>query len=186
MYRRYERTRCPMCRRRWKKNSTKETEDQATGRSRGSFSTKIHLACDAKGFPLHFKITLGQANQNTSLINLLNGKDEQVTDSDGQAIAWPIGITDDKRYRVEWIDEMLTEMGITPVIPSKENEDRNAHLVKFDKEKYRQRNIVERLTRWLKECRRVLSRYEKTVISFLGIVNIAIIKRYLKIAISCL
>jgi hypothetical protein len=61
---------------------------------------------------------------------------------------------------------MLIEMGIIPVIPSKENEDRSARLVNFDKEKYRQRNIFERLIGWLKECRRVFSRYEKTAINF--------------------
>jgi transposase len=77
---------------------------------------------------------------------------------------------------------MLTDMGITPVIPSKENEDRSTRMIDFDKEKYRRRNIVERLIGWLKECRRVFSRYEKTAINFRGIINIAIIQRYLKIA----
>jgi transposase len=173
-----------MCRRRWKKSDPKEPEDHALGRSRGGFSTKIHLACDANGLPLHFEITPGQGHENTSLIDLLNGTDEQVTGSDGQAIAWPIGIAGDKGYRAGWIDEMLIEMGIIPVIPSKENEDRSARLVDFDKEKYRQRNIVERLIGWLKECRRVYSRYEKTAINFRGIINMAIIQRYLKIATS--
>jgi hypothetical protein len=77
---------------------------------------------------------------------------------------------------------MLAEMGITPVIPSKENEDRSARLVDFDKEKYRQRYIVERLVGCFKECRWVFSRYGKTAFSSKGIVNIAIIQRYLKIA----
>jgi transposase len=54
----------------------------------------------------------------------------------------------------------------------------------FEKEKYRRRNIVERLIGWLKECRRVFSRYEKTAINFRGIINIAIIQWYLKIATS--
>lgn len=115
---------------------------------------------------------------------MLNGTDAEVTDSDGDAIAWPIAIAGDKGYRAEWIDEMLTEMGIKPVIPSKENEDRTTRIVEFDKEKYRQRNIVERLIGWLKECRRVFSRYEKTAINFCGIINMAIIQRYLKIATS--
>ena len=67
-------------------------------------------------------------------------------------------------------------MEITPVIPSKENENRDARLVEFDKEKYRQRNIVERLIRWLKECRRVFSRYEKTAINYRGIIKMAIVQ----------
>jgi hypothetical protein len=45
----------------------------------------------------------------------------------------------------------LLELGVEPVIPSKENEDRDARPVAFDKEAYRRRNIVERLIGWLKE-----------------------------------
>jgi hypothetical protein len=39
------------------KSDPKEPEDHALGRSRCGFSTKIHLACDANGLPLHFEIT---------------------------------------------------------------------------------------------------------------------------------
>lgn len=134
--------------------------------------------------PLHFEITPGQAHENTSLIELLNGTDAEVTTSSGQAVAWPLAIAGDKGYRANWIDEMLTGMEITPVIPSKSNEDRDARNVEFDHEKYRQRNIVERLIGWLKECRRVFSRFEKTAINFRGMIKIAIIQRYLKITTS--
>ncbi len=167
-----------------KKSDPKEPEDHALGKSRGGFSTKIHLICDANGLPLHFEITAGQAHENTSLVDLLNGTDAELVDSRGKAVAWPIAIAGDKGYRANWIDEMLTEMEITPVIPSKENENRDARLVEFDKEKYRQRNIVERLIGWLKECRRVFSRYEKTAINYRGIIKMAIVQRYLRIATS--
>jgi hypothetical protein len=53
---------------------------------------------------------------------------------------------------------MLLEMGITPVIPSKKNEDRSTRAVKFDKELYHQRNNVERVIGWLKECLCVFAR----------------------------
>jgi len=121
-------------------------------------------------------------HENTSLVDLLNGTDAELIDSKGKNIAWPIAIAGDKGYRANWIDEMLTDMEITPVIPSKENENRDARLVEFDKEKYRQRNIVERLIGWLKECRRVFSRYEKTAINYRGIIKMAIVQRYLRIA----
>lgn len=132
--------------------------------------------------PLNFNITPGQAHENTSLIDLLNQTDAEVTDTEGNPIAWPVAIAGDKGYRANWIDEMLTDMEITPVIPSKENEDRDNRLVEFDKKKYRQRNIVERLIGWLKECRRVFSRYEKTAINYCGIIKMAIVQRYLRIA----
>lgn len=76
---------------------------------------------------------------------------------------------------------MFLDMGITPVIPSKENQDRDARAVNFDKDLYRQRNIVERLIGWLKECRCVFARYEKTAINFCGMIKMAFVERYLRI-----
>jgi hypothetical protein len=38
-------------------------EKQAFGRSRGGFSTKIHLRTNAKGNPLAFKVTSGEAHE---------------------------------------------------------------------------------------------------------------------------
>lgn len=144
------------------------------------------MICDAHGLPLNFEITPGQAHENTSLVDLLNGTDVAVTDSSGNPIAWPAAIAGDKGYRANWIDEMLTEMEINPVIPSKDNEERDKRFVEFDKQKYRQRNIIERLIGWLKECRRVFSRFEKTAINYCGIIKMAIIQRYLKIATNSL
>ena len=73
------------------------------------------------------------------------------------------------------------ELGIHPVIPSKENEDRDARPVEFDRDAYRDRNIVERLIGWLKEARRVFSRFEKTAKNFAGMIKLAFIQRYLRI-----
>lgn len=170
-----------MCRRRRKKGDPEEPDDHALGRSRGGFSTKVHLICDAGGCPIHFELSAGQAHENTSLIELLNGIDDELTTGDGEVVAWPTAIAGDKGYRAEWIDEMLLDMGVTPVIPSKTNEDRDARLMDFDKQRYRQRNIVERLIGWLKESRCVFARFEKTAINFSGMIKMAFIQRYLKL-----
>lgn len=89
---------------------------------------------------------------------LLEGADAQLLDGEGQPVAWPVQLGGDKGYRANWIDEYLFELGIQPVIPSKENEDRGERPVEFDREAYRQRNIVERLIGWLKESRRIFAR----------------------------
>ena len=170
-----------MCWWRRKKGDPEEPEDHALGRSRGGFSTKIHLICDAEGCPIHFELSGGQAHENTTLVDLLNGIDDEMTTGDGEPVAWPVAIAGDKGYRANWIDEMLLEMNVTPVIPSKKNEDRDARPVEFDKDRYRQRNIVERLIGWLKECRCVFDRYDKTAINFAGMIKMAFIQRYLKI-----
>jgi|TARA_B100001971_G_C17998510_1_gene436029 transposase len=125
-------------------------------------------------------LSAGQAHENTTLVDLLNGIDDEMTTGNGEPVAWPVAIAGDKGYRADWIDEMFLEMGVTPVIPSKENEDRDARPVAFDKDRYRQRNIVERLIGWLKECRCVFARFEKTAINFAGMVKMAFIQRYIK------
>ena len=112
---------------------------------------------------------------------MLNGIDGEMTTASGEVVAWPVAIAGDKGYRADWIDEMFLEMGVTPVIPSKKNEDRDARPINFNKEQYRQRNIVERLIGWLKECRSVFARYEKTAINYGGMIKMAFIQRYLKI-----
>ncbi len=140
------------------------------------------MICDANGLPLNFEITPGQVHENASLVDLLNSTDAEVTDSQGNPVAWPVSLAGDKGYRAKWIDELLTEMEIKPVIPSKENEDREQRIVEFDKDKYRKRNVVERLIGWLKECRRVFSRYEKTAINYRGMIKMAIVQRYLRMA----
>jgi transposase len=113
---------------------------------------------------------------------LLIGADEQLLDTDGQPIAWPVTLAGDKGYRADWIDEYLIDLGITPVIPSKKNQDCDARLVAFDQEAYCNRNIVERLIGWLKECRRIFSRFEKTAKNFGGMIKMAFIQRYLRLA----
>ena len=115
---------------------------------------------------------------------LLEGADEQLFDHDGEPVAWPLQLAGDKAYRADWIDEYLLKLEIQPVIPSKDNEDRNARSVEFDAEAYTQRNIVERLVGWLKESRRIFSRFEKTALNFGGMIKLAFIRRYLRLACS--
>jgi transposase len=177
-------SRGPLCGRRRKKRDPEEPADHALGRSRGGFSTKIHLLCDGHGHPLHFHLTAGEAHESTALKPLLEGADAAITDQDGQPVAWPVAMAGDKGYRADWIDEYLLELGIRPVIPSKENEDRNARPVEFDKQAYRRRSIIEQLIGWLKECRRIFSRFEKTAKNFGGMLKMAFIQRYLRLMCS--
>lgn len=85
-----------MCSRRWKKREPQEPDDHALGRSRGGYSTKIHLICDVAGCPIHFEVSAGQAHENASLIDLLNGIDDELTTSAKEVVAWPVAIAGDK------------------------------------------------------------------------------------------
>jgi len=113
---------------------------------------------------------------------VLTGADEQLVDTEDEPVAWPVALAGDKGYRADWIDAYLIDLGINPVIPSKANEDCNARPVAFDRKAYRERNIIERLIGWLKECRRIFSRFEKTAKNFAGMIRMAFIQRYLRLA----
>ena len=161
-----------------KRGPEAEASTEALGQSRGGFTTKIHILCDSRGNPLQAHLSPGQTHESTCLTELLEGCDIQDPES-GVAVL-PVALAGDKGYRADWIDEYMLKEGIRPVIPSKANEDRASRLVEFDRELYRRRNIVERLIGWLKECRRILTRFEKRANNFLGMIKMAFIQRYLK------
>jgi transposase len=105
----------------------------------------------------------------------------ELTSDEGELIVKPLALAGDKAYRADWIDEYLLNAGIQPVIPSKSNEDREARGVDWDAGAYRNRNIIERLIGWLKESRRIFSRFEKTAKNYAGMIKMAFILRYLKL-----
>jgi transposase len=47
--------------------------DEALGRGRGGFSSKVHLTCEGKGRPLSVIVTPGQRHESTQLEALLDG-----------------------------------------------------------------------------------------------------------------
>ena len=59
-------------------------------------------------------------------------EDVDIVDQDNVPIVYPAMLAGDKGYRADWIDRYLIELGIQPVIPSKENEDRTARPIEFD------------------------------------------------------
>jgi transposase len=68
--------------------------------------------------------------------------------------------------------------GIGAVIPTRSDQRANGA---FDRRAYRRRNIVERVVGWLKENRRLATRYEKLAVNFLAMVKLAMIQRCLRV-----
>ena len=137
------------------------------------------MLCDRHGHPLHVHLTAGQTHESQALEALLEGA--VVSGEDATETLRPVRLAGDKGFRADWIDEYLLAEGITPVIPSKSNEDRAARPVAFDPAAYRERNIIERLIGWLKESRRIFTRFEKSAKNYLGMLKIAFIHRYLRL-----
>ncbi len=82
----------------------------------------------------------------------------------------------DKGYDADAIREELAKAGVEAVIPAKSN---RRIPIPHDREKYRWRNLVERLFSKLKNWRRVATRYDKTAESYLGFVALASVKLWL-------
>jgi transposase len=82
----------------------------------------------------------------------------------------------DKGYDSDAIREELARADVEAVIPAKSN---RKSAIPHDREKYRWRNLVERLFNKLKNWRRVATRYDKTKESYLGFVAIASIKLWI-------
>ena len=66
--------------------------------------------------------------------------------------------------------------------------DQQAHdrgrPLKSDRDAYRRRNVIERCVGWLTECRRIVTRFEESAVNFLAVIRVAILRRYLRIALS--
>lgn len=80
----------------------------------------------------------------------------------------------DKAFSSGAIREYLANVGIECVIPYKANEA--GASLPFNSEKYKGRNVIERLFGRIKECRRVATRYEKYAFTYLSMVLLAMIR----------
>jgi transposase len=90
----------------------------------------------------------------------------------------PKKLAGDKGYSCERVRKWLRRHKVTPVIPTKSNEQRQDD---FDPKAYRGRNVIERCVNWLKENRRLGTRYEKLAVNFLAMAKLAMIRRYFRL-----
>lgn len=142
----------------------------ALGRSRGGYSTKLHLLTDGQGTPLGVTATPGQRNEGPEFANLL----ESTSISTFRLAQRPKALAGDRAYNSAAIREHISKRGINPVIPTRSSEASDPN---FDKDLYRRRNIIERAIGWLKENRRIATRYEKRIENYLAMIDIAIFRQ---------
>lgn len=152
-----------------KSNETAEENaaKHALGRSRGGYSTKLHFLTDGQGIPLGVTATAGQRHEAPEFENVMNACLINTFRKNKR----PAALAGDKAYSSKAIRKYIAKLGIEDVIPTRSNEKPNED---FDKAKYRSRNIVERAIGWIKEFRRIATRYEKIVDNYLAMVKIAI------------
>jgi transposase len=94
----------------------------------------------------------------------------------------PRKLAADKGYSCGHLRDWLAAQRIEAVIPHKDNERaRHDPDAWFDKLAYRGRCVVEQCVGWLKELRRIGTRFEKLAVNFLAMLQLAMIKQYFKI-----
>jgi transposase len=127
-------------------------------------------------------VTAGQAHESTRFESLVA---TFVASRRGRRRRKPRKLAGDKGYSVKRIRDWLKARGIEPVIPHKDNEAaRHDPAVWFDRVAYRGRCVAEQCVGWLKEFRRIGTRFEKLAVHFHGMLQLAMIRRYLKLLFS--
>jgi transposase len=140
-----------------KVDGTGGQEEQALGRSRGGFGTKIHTAVTGLGLPVKLILTGGQAADVSQAKTLIEGVPFEVA----------IG---DKGYDSEEVVRAIEAEGGEAVIPSRKNRTIQREI---DWSRYKDRNLVERFWSKVKQYRRVATRFEKKAQNFLAFVHMA-------------
>lgn len=137
-----------------KKNG--DQSEQALGRSRGGFSTKIHVTVDGLGNPLRLHLTPGQRH------DIIKASD-MIVDLDFDYVLA------DRSYAAQDFLDKIVEMGAVPVIPPKKNA-KEPH--EYDEWRYRERHLIECFIGKIKHFRRVFSRFDKLASRYLGFLQL--------------
>ena len=163
-----------------RKKKNDAVADQALGRSRGGFTTKLHLVCDQQGIPLAMCVTAGQVQEATQVEALMT--QIHLPQRRGRPRCRPQHIIADKGYDAQWIRQYLRRRGIRPEIPNRatptgRQRRQRGPRPRYDRTLYKQRNVIERLFGWLKEHRRIATRFEKKASHFMAMIKLACIRR---------
>ncbi|MDZ7778659.1 MAG: IS5 family transposase [Gemmatimonadota bacterium] len=146
----------------------KKNGPQAIGKSRGGWTTKIHLvAADARR-AVTFSLSPGQnhdAPEGRELLRSLPPPDE------------PVALIMDRAYEGDKTRQLALDLGYVPVVPPKTN---RLHPWSLNEALYRRRNEIERLFRRLKGFRRIFSRFDKLDVMFIAFIHFALIVEALR------
>ncbi len=141
----------------------KKNGPQALGRSRGGWTTTIHLVAANARTALTFALSPGQAHDAPEGRKLLQRFGKQPS---------PIPLLMDRAYEGDETRHLAVELGYVPVVPPKHN---RCVPWDYDQMLYQRRNEIERVFRRLKGFRRLFSRFDKLDVMFIAFINFALI-----------
>ncbi|KOV58220.1 transposase [Streptomyces sp. MMG1121] len=153
---------------------------EVLGRSRGGFTTKLHLSADGRCRPLSMLVTPGQRADCTHFEPVME-RIRVPRLAAGRPRTTPDSVCADKGYSNCRTRAYLRKRGIRHVIPEKADQaagrrrrgSAGGRPPGFDKERYKKRNTVERAINQLKNFRTMATRYDKRAYVHLGTVTAA-------------
>ena len=141
----------------------KKNGPQSIGRSRGGWTTKIHMVAADARTAITFSLSPGQAHDAPEGRKLLNRLGQQ---HDSPSLVM------DRAYEGDETRQLALALGYEPVVPPLRT---RVEPWEYDREMYKRRNEIERLFRRLKGFRRIFSRFEKLDVVFLGFIVFALV-----------
>jgi len=160
---------------------------EALGRSRGGFTTKIHIAADSRCRPVARVTTAGQRHDSRAFTAVM--KDVRVGRlGRGRPRTRPGRVMADKAYSTRRIRMSLRSRGIETTIPEPANQiagrlgrgNKGGRPPIFDRDAYKRRNAVERAFNKLRGTRAVATRYDKREFVYKGTIDVATIRIWLR------
>jgi transposase len=159
---------------------------EGLGRSRGGFSTKLHIVADLRCRPLARVTTAGQRHDSLSFDAVMG--DLLVIRRDGPDRRRPDRVLADKAYSSRRIRGALRRRRIRATIPEPPSQQaarirrgsNGGRPPAFDAALYKKRNAVERAINKLRATRAVGTRYDKRDYIFKGTVDVASIRIWLR------
>lgn len=138
------------------------------------------MVCDRNGYPLSFVLSPGHHADSSYFIPTM--ETIRLPSPQGRPRKRCQHIVADKGYDSDALRRYCDRYRMRPTIAYRRmhRKPRPGLPRIFDKVKYRQRNVIERCFGWLKEIRRLCTRYDKLASSFRAMVCLACIVRCLR------